>query len=141
MGGWDTHRGNFQAVRSLSQQMDPAMAGLIHDLDERGRLDKTLILWMGEFGRTPRVNEFDGRDHYARAWSVALAGGGIAGGRVLGKTNATGMEAQDRPVSVQDLFATIYGQLGVDPSKKYLTPNGRPVKILEGGDPIKELLA
>jgi uncharacterized protein (DUF1501 family) len=96
---------------------------------------------MGEFGRTPKINGGNGRDHWTRAFCAALAGGGLAGGRVIGRTNALGIEAQDRPVSVQDLFATIYGQLGVDTSKKYMTPLGRPIKILEGGEPVKEILS
>jgi uncharacterized protein (DUF1501 family) len=96
---------------------------------------------MGEFGRTPKINAGQGRDHWTRAFSAALAGGGISGGRVIGKTNPLGTETVDRAVSVQDLFATIYGQLGIDTGKKYLSPSGRPIKILDGGDPVKELLA
>jgi uncharacterized protein (DUF1501 family) len=122
-------------------QLDPGMSGLLADLGQRQMLDETLVIWMGEFGRTPRINAGNGRDHWTRAFCAALAGGGIAGGRVLGKTNPLGTETQDRPVSVQDLFATVYSQLGIDASKKYMTPNVRPVKILEGGDPVKELLA
>jgi len=141
LADWDTHADNFNRSRGLMEQLDPGMSGLLADLDRRSMLDETLVLWMGEFGRTPRVNAGNGRDHWTRAFCAALAGGGIAGGRVLGRTNALGTEIQDRPVSVQDLFATVYGQLGIDPSKKYMTPNGRPVKILEGGDPVKELLA
>jgi hypothetical protein len=141
LADWDTHADNFNRTKSLMDQLDPGMSGLLADLSARGMLDETLVIWMGEFGRTPRINAGNGRDHWTRAFCAALAGGGIAGGRLVGRTNPLGTEAADRPVSVQDLFATIYGQLGVDPSKKYLTPNGRPVKILEGGDPIKELLA
>ncbi len=95
---------------------------------------------MGEFGRTPKINGGHGRDHWTRAFCAALAGGGVAGGRVIGRTNALGTEAQERPVSVQDLFSTIYGQLGVDPSRKYVSATGRPIKILDGGEPVKELL-
>jgi uncharacterized protein (DUF1501 family) len=96
---------------------------------------------MGEFGRTPNVNGGNGRDHFTRNFCAALAGGGLAGGRVVGRTNALGTEPAERPVSVQDLFATVYRQLGVDAQKKYMTPVGRPIKVLEGGEPVKELLA
>jgi hypothetical protein len=141
LADWDTHADNFNRTKGLMEQLDPGMTGLLTDLGRRNLLDETLVVWMGEFGRTPRINGGNGRDHWTRAFCAALAGGGIAGGRVLGRTNPLGTETQDRPVSVQDLFATIYGQLGVDPAKKYNTPSGRPVKILEGGDPVKELLA
>jgi hypothetical protein len=141
LADWDTHADNFNRTKGLMEQLDPAMSGLLTDLDQRGMLEETLVIWMGEFGRTPRINGGNGRDHWTRAFCAALAGGGISGGRVLGKTNALGTDTLDRPVSVQDLFATIYGQLGIDATKKYLTPNGRPVKILEGGEPVKELLA
>ncbi len=141
LADWDTHADNFNRTKGLMDQLDPGMSGLITDLRQRNMLDETLVIWMGEFGRTPRINAGQGRDHWTRAFCAALAGGGIAGGRVVGRTNPLGTETQDRPVSVQDLFATIYGQVGVDPSKKYNTPAGRPVKILEGGEPVKELLA
>jgi hypothetical protein len=141
LADWDTHADNFNRSKGLMEQLDPGMSGLLTDLARRRMLDETLVIWMGEFGRTPRVNGGNGRDHWTRAFCAALAGGGLAGGRVLGRTNALGTETQERPVSVQDLFATVYGQLGVDPTKKYMTPAGRPVKILEGGDPVKELLA
>src|SRR4029079_12251505 len=141
LADWDTHADNFNRSKGLMEQLDPGMSGLLTDLDRRNLLDETLVICMGEFGRTPRVNAGNGRDHWTRAFCAALAGGGVAGGRVLGRTNALGTETQERPVSVQDLFATVYGQLGVDPSKKYMTPAVRPVKILEGGDPVKELLA
>jgi uncharacterized protein (DUF1501 family) len=141
LADWDTHSDNFNRTKGLMGQLDPAMSGLLADLDRRRMLDETLVIWMGEFGRTPKINGGQGRDHWTRAFSAALAGGGIAGGRVIGRTNALGTEALDRPVSVQDLFATIYGQLGVDPSKKHMTPVGRPIKILEGGDAVKEILS
>jgi hypothetical protein len=141
LADWDTHKDNFDGHRKLMAQLDPGMSGLLIDLDRRGLLEETLVLWMGEFGRTPRVNAANGRDHFTRAFAAALAGGGIAGGRVVGRTDRLGLEVAERPVSVQDLFATIYGRLGVEPSKKYMTPGGRPVKALDGGDPLKELLA
>lgn len=140
LADWDTHSDNFNRTRGLMDQLDPGMSGLLADLGRLKMLDETMVICMGEFGRTPKINGGNGRDHWTRAFGAALAGGGLAGGRVVGRTNAQGTEAQERPVSVQDLFATIYGQLGVDPSKKYLSPSGRPVRILEGGDPVKELL-
>jgi hypothetical protein len=141
LADWDTHSDNFNRSKGLMEQLDPGMSGLLTDLSQRRMLDETLVIWMGEFGRTPRINGGNGRDHWTRAFCAALAGGGLAGGRVIGRTNGLGTEAQDRPVSVQDLFATIYGQLGVDASKKYMTPVGRPIKILEGGEPVKEILS
>jgi uncharacterized protein (DUF1501 family) len=141
LADWDTHNDNFNRSKKLMEQLDPGMAGLLADLDRRKMLSETLVLWMGEFGRTPKVNGGNGRDHWTRNFAAALAGGGIAGGRAVGRTNATGTEPLERPVSVQDLFATIYGQLGIDVQKKFQTPVGRPVRILEGGEPVKELLS
>ncbi len=140
LGGWDTHRNNFAAVKNLARTLDPAMAALFKDLSDRGRLEKTLILWMGEFGRTPRVNEFDGRDHYARAWSVAIGGGGIKPGRVVGATDDDGEEVTERPVTAQDLLATACTVLGIDPRKENVSAEGRPIKIVSDGKPIQELL-
>jgi uncharacterized protein (DUF1501 family) len=141
LADWDTHADNFNRSKALMGQLDPGMAGLLADLDRRKMLGETLVLWMGEFGRTPNVNGGNGRDHFTRNFCAALAGGGLAGGRVVGRTNALGTEPAERPVSVQDLFATVYRQLGVDAQKKYMTPVGRPIKVLEGGEPVKELLA
>ncbi|HLF93497.1 MAG TPA: DUF1501 domain-containing protein [Planctomycetota bacterium] len=141
LADWDTHADNFNRSKALMGELDPGMSGLLTDLDRRKMLSETMVVWMGEFGRTPRVNGGNGRDHWTKAFCAAVAGGGLAGGRAIGKTNPTGIEAVDRPVSVQDLFATIYGQLGIDTAKKYMTPVGRPIKILDGGDPIKELLS
>jgi uncharacterized protein (DUF1501 family) len=141
LADWDTHSDNFNRSKALMEQLDPGMSGLLADLAQRKLLDETLVVWMGEFGRTPKINGGNGRDHWTRAFCAALAGGGLAGGRVIGRTNGLGTEPQERPVSVQDLFATLYGQLGVDPSKKYMTPVGRPIRILEGGEPVKEILA
>ena len=140
LGDWDTHAENFDRTEKLIHTLDPAFAALLDDLSERRMLDETLVMCMGEFGRTPKINGADGRDHFTRAWSVVLGGGGVHGGRVVGRTDALGMEIQDRPVSVQDLYATIYSCLGVDPEKEYRAQNGRPVKILDGGTPVKELI-
>src|SRR5262249_14432959 len=105
--GWDTHQNNFDQVKSLSGILDPAWATLMEDLKAKGLLDTTLIVWMGEFGRTPKINPGKGRDHWANSWSTVLAGGGIKGGQVIGKTTPDGMAVAERPVSVPDLLATI----------------------------------
>jgi uncharacterized protein (DUF1501 family) len=139
--GWDTHQDNFKRVESLTETVDPAFAALVTELKERGLLDKTLVIWMGEFGRTPRINPNTGRDHYPRAFNVALAGGGIRGGRVIGATSADGATVTDRPVGVADLFCTFCHTLGINPRKENQTPQGRPIKIVDGGQPVKELFA
>jgi len=140
IGGWDTHQNNFQSVHNLCNTLDPAMAALFKDLNDRGRADKTLVLCMGEFGRTPRINEFNGRDHYARAWSVALGGGGIVGGKVIGATDEDGEEVAEKPVSAQDLLHTCCVALGIDPLKENYSAEGRPIKIVKDGTAVKELL-
>jgi hypothetical protein len=141
LADWDTHADNFERTKGLMGQLDAGMAGLLADLDRRGALSGTLVVWMGEFGRTPRINAAKGRDHFTRAFCAALAGGGIAGGRVVGRTNELGTEIVDRPVSVPDLLATIYGQLGDDTKREYTSQSGRPIKVLDGGAPIAELIA
>jgi hypothetical protein len=138
--GWDTHQDNFNRTQKLMGVIDPAMATLLKELDERKLLDSTLILWMGEFGRTPRINGSEGRDHYPQAWSAVLAGAGARGGIAYGQTNETGEKIVDRPVSVPDFFATVASLLGMDPGKTFMTPVGRPIAITEKGVPIKELI-
>ena len=138
-GGWDTHADNFDRSTQLCERIDRPTAELIRDLSRRGRLDDTLVIWMGEFGRTPRINPRGGRDHFPRAFNVALAGGGIQGGRVIGKTNAAGTEVVDRPVSVADLFQTFCRSLQIDASKENMSPIGRPIPIVEGGSAVEEL--
>jgi hypothetical protein len=144
LGGWDTHQNNFNRVRQLSQQVDPAMSALINDLRQRGLLDSTLVIWMGEFGRTPRINTRGaqpGRDHYPRAWSTVLAGGGIRGGQVIGRTDAEAATVSERPVSTLDFMATVCRILGIDHTKLNQTPIGRPVRIVDrGANPISQLL-
>lgn len=139
--GWDTHQDNFERTSQLSSQVDPAMAALISDLKDRGLLERTVVAWMGEFGRTPRVNPRTGRDHYPRVFSAALAGGGIQGGRVIGASSADGSSVADRPVQVADLFASICKSLQVDPQHENISPLGRPMKIVDGGEVVKELFA
>ncbi|MCA8990562.1 MAG: DUF1501 domain-containing protein [Planctomycetaceae bacterium] len=140
--GWDTHQNNFEAVKGLSETLDPAWSTLISDLRSRGLLDSTLIVWMGEFGRTPVINGNTGRDHFPNAWSTVLCGGGIKGGQVYGATNESGMEVADSPVAVGGLLATVVNALGIDHTKQNLSSIGRPIPITElNSEPIGELLA
>jgi len=111
-GGWATHTDNFNQVKRLSEVLDPAWAALMSDLKERGLLDSTLIVWMGEFGRTPKL-EGNGRNHYPNAWSTVLAGGGIKGGQAYGKTSADGTTVEENPVSVPNFIATVCAALGI----------------------------
>ena len=114
--GWDTHRDHFRALRdTLLPEFDRALAALIEDLHERRLLDRTLVIAAGEFGRSPRINSQGGRDHHARAWSVCMAGAGLTGGRVIGRTDATGTEVIEQPVRAMDL-AVRYTILGLPPS-------------------------
>ena len=129
LGGWDTHSDAFNAISGLSSQLDPAFAALVEELRADGMLDETLVVWMGEFGRTPRINERGGRDHFPGAWSVVMAGGGVSGGQVIGSTSDDGMEVKDNPVQVQDLFASIGQSFGIDPKKELVTPEGRPISF------------
>jgi hypothetical protein len=139
--GWDTHQQNFQAVRRLSEVLDPAWGTLMEDLKQRGLLDSTLIVWMGEFGRTPRINPQQGRDHYPNAWSTVLAGGGIKGGQAVGKTSSDGSKVETRPVSVSDFLATVCLALGIDPLKQNNSNVGRPIRIADkSAQPIKEIV-
>jgi hypothetical protein len=140
--GWDTHANNFDLVKRLSEILDPAWATLMTDLKARGLLDSTLIVWMGEFGRTPKINQGRGRDHYPNAWSTVLAGGGIKGGQAVGKTSADGTTVEERPVSVADFLATICGALGIDYTKQNQSNVGRPIRIVDkSAKPIQEVLA
>jgi hypothetical protein len=140
--GWDTHAQNFEVVRQLSQVLDPAWGTLMGDLEVRGLLDSTLVVWMGEFGRTPAINPQRGRDHFPTAWSTVLAGGGIRGGQAVGKTSPDGMEVVERPISVPDFLATVCLALGIDPLKQNVSNVGRPIRIADAGSkPIKEVLS
>ena len=139
LGNWDTHDDNFNRCKTLSEQCDPGFAALIADLKDRGRLDKTLVLWVGEFGRTPRINPRIGRDHYPRVFNAAIAGGGIKGGQVIGASTKDGMAVERDPVSVADLFSTVCKSLQVDPRKENMSPIGRPLKIVDGGEPVEKL--
>ena len=129
--GWDTHAENFDRVKQLSQVLDPAWGTLIGDLKQRGLLDDTLIVWMGEFGRTPAINQSTGRDHFPQAWTAVLSGGGLKNGQVVGRTSADGMTVEDRPVAIPDLLATICRGLGIDPLAQNISNVGRPIRIVD----------
>jgi hypothetical protein len=137
--GWDTHQQNNERVAKLAQQVDPAFAALVRDLKEHGMLGRTLVVWMGEFGRTPKINPNAGRDHFPRAFNTALAGGGIKGGQVVGASSTDGSEVKDRPVTVPDLMASLCRALQVDATKEVQTPIGRPIKVVDGGKVVSEL--
>jgi hypothetical protein len=141
MNGWDTHQDNFEKVPELAAQVDPAMAALISELKERGLLERTTVLWAGEFGRTPKVNPRDGRDHYPRAFNGLMAGGGIRGGQAIGRSSDDGTSIADRPVTVADLFTSICKTLQIDPRHENISPIGRPMKIVDGGEVVSELFA
>ncbi len=141
LDGWDTHENNFEATKERMSVLDPALAALLEDLAASGLLDETLVLCMGEFGRTPDINATNGRDHHASAFSALVAGGGIQGGRVIGATDAEGREPAERPVSVPDLFATLYRACGIDPGTTLETDAGRPIRLVDKGAPIEELFA
>jgi hypothetical protein len=140
--GWDTHDRNFAQVEALCKVLDPGWSTLITDLKERGLLDTTLLVWMGEFGRTPVINPQGGRDHFPNAWTAVLGGGGIKGGTVYGKTSAGGDSVTEHPVNVPNFMATVCTALGVDPTKQNMSNVGRPIRIADAGSkPIKEVLA
>ena len=140
-GGWDHHKKIFENLDKKTPGFDQGFAALIRDLDQRGMLKDTLVVAMGEFGRTPKLNKDAGRDHWGRAGSLIFAGAGVQGGRVIGATDKNGAFVTDRPVRPADVCWTIYESLGIDPTKELRTPEGRPVAILGEGGTIKELFA
>lgn len=141
LGGWDTHADNFTNVANLSRVLDGGLSTLLQDLEQRGRLESTLVLCMGEFGRTPDINATNGRDHHSDVFSAVIAGGGIRGGQVVGASDEGGYAVADRPVTIENLYATIADLTGIDPTRQHYTPEGRPIRILETpGEPIQELL-
>ncbi len=139
-GGYDTHTDNDKTNRELYPEFDRAFSTLLHDMGSRGLLENTLVLALGEFGRTPKINHSAGRDHWPGVFSIAAAGAGVPGGQVIGASDGKGAEPVDRAVSVEDLGATVYKKLGIDWNEEYHA-NGRPVKINDGGAPIRELFA
>jgi hypothetical protein len=130
--GWDTHQDNFRLVQQLCAELDAGWGTLLAELAERGLLDTTTILWMGEFGRTPRINNTAGRDHFPAAWTCVLAGGGVHGGQAFGRTSADGMTVDEGKVDVGDVLATLCAALGIDPAAENISEEGRPIKIAEG---------
>jgi hypothetical protein len=139
LNGWDTHVKNYSGTATQTKILDPAFATLIRDLHERKLLDSTLVLCTGEFGRTPRINPAAGRDHWPTGFSLALAGGGIRGGQVIGETDPNGSPKPKDPVSVDDLYATVLAAMGINPAKSYVSPIGRPMKLSEGA-PLSQLI-
>jgi len=138
---WDTHDNNFATLKgSLLPAFDAAMATLFRDLADRGMLEKTLVVVTGEFGRTPRINKNAGRDHWGPAFTVAIGGGGVKGGRIVGASDARAEKPASDPHNPENLAATIYRQLGIDPEAEFLTPEGRPIKVVNNGKVIDELL-
>lgn len=139
-GGFDNHANIFEAMRGHGQVMDPAIASLLSDLKANGMLSKTLVVILSEFGRTPRVNESGGRDHWARCFSALMAGGGVKGGNIIGASDEDGMEPAERPVNVPDLHASLAYALGIDLKKEVITPQGRPMRLIrQEATPITEL--
>jgi hypothetical protein len=139
-GGFDNHGNIFQAMRDHGAVMDSGIASLLSDLKANGLLEKTLVIVLSEFGRTPRINDAGGRDHWAACFSCLMAGGGIKGGSIIGASDADGMEPAERPVNVADLHATICHALGIDLDKEVITAQGRPMRLVrKEASPIREL--
>jgi uncharacterized protein (DUF1501 family) len=140
-GGWDHHDNIKTNIENQLPAFDQAFAALINDLDSRGLLASTLVMVSSEFGRTPKINQTNGRDHWPKVFSVVLAGGGIKRGLIYGASDPTGAEPDRDAVSIQDLASTVYNRLGIDSDKKLMAPGNRPIDIVNGGKVIKELLA
>jgi hypothetical protein len=137
LGGWDMHQDLFDKAKSNLAKVDAAMSALLSDLKERGLLDSTLVIWMGEFGRTPNMNTRGakpGRDHYPKAWSLAMFGGGLKGGQVYGATDKEGATVAEKPVKTGDFLATVCEVLGIDHTKDNTAPGNRPIKIVDKGN-------
>ncbi len=142
LGGWDNHNNIFPTLQNNKLPVvDQAMSALIEDLEQRGLLDDTALIWMGEFGRTPRINGNTGRDHWARAWSVVLGGAGLQGGIAVGATNADGTRVETEPYTSQDIMATVCRALGISLETTFTSRSGRPMKIANGGKVVKELFS
>jgi hypothetical protein len=139
-GGWDHHTTLFSSLDKKLPPFDAALAALITDLDRRGLLDTTLVVALGEFGRTPKINKDGGRDHWSNAMSVLFAGCGTPGGQVVGATDPRGFAAVERVLSPENFAATVYAKLGIDPGKILHAPNGRPTYLVSDPTPIKELM-
>ena len=141
LGGWDTHQDNWNKLKNKQlPQLDAGLSGLFNTLDAKGLLESTTVFVTGEFGRTPKINQRTGRDHYPRAMFCLLAGGGIQGGQVVGESDAKGEGPKNRKITPDDVAATFYHSLGIDPHREFQTPTGRPVMITRYGKPIRELV-
>ena len=140
-GNWDTHQDNFERTGTLCNQVDQPFAFLLEDLRQRGLLEQTLVVWMGEFGRTPRINARSGRDHYPRAYNIALAGAGVRGGQVIGTTDPGGVGVEDRPVGTADLLRTIFQAVQVDADHENMSNVGRPITVVDGGEAVGEVFS
>ena len=138
--GWDTHGNGFRDTPNLCAESDPGFAALLRDLEDRGMLEDTLVVWMGEFGRTPKIKKDGGRDHYATGWIAGLAGAGVKVGQVIGATDKDGVKVTDRPIGSSDLFRTFCKIQNLDPDHEYVTPDEQPLKLVKGGELIEELL-
>lgn len=139
--GWDTHENNFPMMKVMLPDFDQTYSALIEDLDRRGLLDETLVVTMGEMGRTPKINAKGGRDHWTYCYSVLLAGAGIRGGTLYGASDSQGAFIKDNPVHIRDICATIYHLLGIDPEMPVYDRGGRPIAVGHGGRPIHDILA
>lgn len=140
LGGWDNHAGIFNTLQNQKlPELDKSMSALISDLEERGLLDSTAIIWMGEFGRTPNINSNSGRDHWARSWSVVVGGAGFKRGVIVGETNEDGKDVITDPYSSQDLMASVLHSIDISLETTFMAKNGRPMKIANSGKVIKEL--
>ncbi len=140
-GGWDHHAKILDGFKGQMPLFDKAFAALIQDLDQRKLLDTTLVMVTSEFGRTPKINKDEGRDHYPKVFSIVLAGGGIKRGAIYGSSDSTATEPADNPLSVEDLAMTVYNRLGINGEKKLMSPGGRPIDIVRGGKVVQDLLA
>jgi hypothetical protein len=140
-GGWDMHSNITQGFKNTMPSLDQALAALIKDLDKNGLLATTVVMVSSEFGRTPKINQTAGRDHWPKVFSVMLAGGGFKGGLIYGTSNATASEPDSDPLGPEDLATTVYHQLGIVADKELMAPGGRPIEIVDGGKVVKGLLA
>jgi uncharacterized protein (DUF1501 family) len=139
-GGWDHHSKLFESLKTRLPAWDNSVSALIEDLAQRGMLDSTLVIALGEFGRTPQINKDAGRDHWSNAMTVLFAGGGTPGGQVVGATDVKGFAAVERVLSPENFASTVYTKLGIDPGKILYTPQGRPTHLVSDPTPIKELM-
>jgi hypothetical protein len=140
-GGWDHHDNIEGAMRGQTPALDQGFATLIRDLEERGLLDSTLVCLCTEFGRTPKINQTGGRDHWPKVFTTVMAGGGLKKGVVYGSSNSTASEPEDDPLTVEDWATTVYDRLGIVADKELMAPGDRPIEIVDGGRIVKEIIA